>query len=441
MTKLERNILFSLPLISICFEVVRSFMHEDVNLMALRNYSIFLVIIFLLIKYFKLAVQFNIYLIIMMFYLIILLAATHAELEQVNDFIRVMDGKLALPLGFILTSTYGHIQILNKRLLITNILFSISIIIFSILGIGENQYGGDSGFNVGYFNHGIIYTGSFLLIILPIIYFDFKGKFAKYLIPTLGIVTLVILVLSVRRTSVVMVGIGLIFYMYYFRNQFSKILKNVIAMGIVLALTFPFYQDILFRQFQARNGEMTANLQEETRWVETVAVYNERIMNPDLRILLFGQHLFDSPGNYDNGIHGARPLHLDLNLMLHGAGLIGLILLILFYAHILHKYFLLKIKLGLPNEKLIHATFLGMYFSHIFLLFSGGMLSITFNIISMMYMGAILGLFANKRRELKPLVNTTNSINKFDDFEKPEAPRKKQKPYIYEANEQASKFL
>jgi hypothetical protein len=411
-------------------------MKEDVNLMAIRNYSIFLIVIFLIIKYFKLAVQFNVYLIIMMIYLMVLLAVTHAELEQVNDFVRVMDGKLALPLGYILTSSYVHIQALNKKLLITNVLFSISIIIFSILGIGENQYGANSGFNVGYFNHGIIYTGSFLLIILPIIFFDYKGKLAKYVIPTIGIITLVILVLSVRRTSVVIVGIGLIFYMYYFRDQFSKILKNLIAIAIMLALTFPFYQEILFKQFQARSGEMTANLQEETRWVESVAVFNERILNPDLRVLLFGEHLFDSSGNYDNGIHGLRPLHLDLNLMLHGAGLVGLILFVLFYAHILHKYYSLKIKLDLPNEKLLHASFLGMYFAHIFLLFSGGMLSITFNLISMMYMGAILGLFRSRRNELKYLA--TKGTAQSDALEKSLPAYNKPKPFIYEVNKRTN---
>lgn len=439
MTKLERNIVFSLPLISICFEIVKSFMSGENNIMALRNYSFFLIIIFLVIKYFKVAVEANIYLVLLMFYLILLLVLTQAKLEQVNDFIRVMDGKLTILLGFILTSTYGHVQTINKRLFVTNILFVVSIIVFSILGIGQNQYGADSGFNVGYFNHGDIYTGSFLLIILPLIYFDAKGKMAKYVIPVTGIATLIILVLSVRRTSVVLVGIGLIFLMYFFRHQFSKIILNVFAMAIVLALTFPFYQDILLRQVQARTGEMTANLQEETRWIETVAVYRERIMNPDLKVLLFGQHLFDSNGNYDNGIHGTRPLHLDLNLMLHGAGLVGLILLVLFYAYIFYKYLTLKIRLDLPNEKLIHAAFLGIYFAHLFLLFSGGMLSVTFNIISMMYMGAILGLFRSKRQELKSLGVRENI--KSNGFEKPVIPHPKKKPYIYEVNDKASKFF
>ena len=34
-----------------------------------------------------------------------------------------------------------------------------------------------------------------------------------------------------------------------------------------------------------------------------------------------------------------------------------------------------------------------MFFSHLFLLLSGGMLTVTFNVTSFMYMGAIMGLF------------------------------------------------
>jgi hypothetical protein len=93
----------------------------------------------------------------------------------------------------------------------------------------------------------------------------------------------------------------------------------------------------------------------------------------------------------------------------------------------------------LPNEKLLHAAFLGIYFAHLFLLFSGGMLSVTFNIISMMYMGAILGLFRNKRQELKSLGIRDNV--KSNGFEKPVISYPKKKPYIYEVNDKASKLF
>ena len=147
-------------------------------------------------------------------------------------------------------------------------------------------------------------------------------------------------------------------------------------------------------------NELLVNLEEETRLVETIAVYKERIQESDFTTLLFGKHLFDSAGNYDRGVHKDRPLHLDINIVLHGSGLIGLFLLLMFYATIFLQYLRLKIELGIPHEKLITGCFLGIYFSHLFLLLSGGMLSVTFNLISYLYMGAILGLYQRRRSEI-----------------------------------------
>jgi hypothetical protein len=128
---------------------------------------------------------------------------------------------------------------------------------------------------------------------------------------------------------------------------------------------------------------------------------------------LFGQHLFDSPGNYDHGIHKNRPLHLDLNVLLHGAGIIGLFLLIAIYAEIIVKYFYFKVKLHVPNEKLLISAFLGIYLSHLFLLFSGGLLQVTFNMISFLYMGCILGLFRKvKKEEIKALTFSSSDEKK-----------------------------
>jgi hypothetical protein len=415
LVNIERSIVYVLPIISISVEIIRSFIGDENKLMAIRNYGLLLFMIYIIIRYFRMAVQLNYFLIILMFYLLALLLLSESNLEQYNDYVRAMAGKLPLILGFVFTSTYDHLKELNKRLLITMMLFAGSIIIFSILGIGENQYGVQSGFSVGKFTYSSIYVGSYLLIILPLMYFDARSDRWRMIISAVGVITLIILVLSVRRTAIVFVLIGAAVYLFLYRNQIAKIVLRSMVVVIVILLSFPLYQDMLMRQIAARadvfnDNEVTENLRGETRVEETIAVWNERIMNPDLKIMLFGQHLFDSAGKYDDGIHKDRPLHLDLNILLHGAGLIGLVLLMLFYGKIFYTYMLLKTRLNLPQERLITGAFMGIFLSHIFLLFSGGMLNVTFNLISYLYMGAILGLYSNTRRmnrinEMKNLVN------------------------------------
>ncbi len=405
MVRFERNLIYTLPVISIVFEIFQSFFPGLSGVMGLRNYSFFLILLYLNIKYFSIGFKFIPALFLFMIYLLLVLMINNVEFKEYSDWVRAFDCKMLLPLGFALTSTYDHIKEFNKRLMITNVLFVISIVIFSFLGIGENQYGGDSGFSVGRFSFNSIYTGSFLLIILPIVYTDIKGKAAKNALALLGLCTLVILVLSVRRTSVIFIIISSLVYTYIFRDQLSKIVLRAILVIILLIAAFPLYQDMLLKQVAARsnvfNERGVKNLQEETRLEESIAVWDERILSPDIKLLLFGKYLFDSPGHYDGGTHGERPLHLDLNVILHGSGIIGLILLLSFYGNLFYKSFMMKAKLDHQNEKLLIGAFFGMYFSHLFLLISGGMLTITFNIISYTYMGGILGLYRNKMAEDK----------------------------------------
>lgn len=398
MTRFERYIVYLLPLVSLLSEILRSFLGEETKVLAMRDHGIFLVILYLTIRYFKSALHFNFALIFMMVYFFAILVFQGFDLAQYNYFVRVFDAKMLLPLGFIFTSSYLHIKALNKEMLIVNILFVGSIIVFSILGIGDDQYKSGSGFMTGTFTFSKIYIGSYLLLILPIIYSEMKGKLARNAYILLGIATLIILVLSVRRTSVVIVLIGAMVYIYYYRNHISRIVLNAFLLFVVVFSTFPIYEDILMRQISARGDvfndrAVTENLQGETRYKETLAVYNERILNHDMGILLFGEHLFASAGHYDRGIHKDRPLHLDTNIVLHGSGVVGLALLILFYILLYLKFYSLRAKIRLSDHKNLVATFLGMFLSHLFIIISGGMSSVTFNMISYLYMGATLGYF------------------------------------------------
>jgi hypothetical protein len=436
MTKLERNIVYSLPLISICFEIAKSFITGDTPIMAIRDYSFFLIILFLIVKYFKLAAQLNVYLLIVVVYFSVLILLGDINPEQLSHYVRFFNGKMLFPLGFILTSSFDHFKVLNKRLLITNILFVVSIIIFTIFGIGINQYGGDSSFKTGAFIHSLIYTGSFLLILIPIFYKDLRTKIAKNALTLLGMATLVVLILSVRRTALVIVLIGAVVYMFLNKNHFPRIALNGIMLLVVLFVSYPLYKDPLEKQIQARGDvfndrKVSENLQEETRFAETIAVYNERILNPDLRVLLFGQYLFDSGGKYAGGVHKDRPLHLDTNVILHGSGLVGLILYLLSYLQIFMKYSVLKTRLDTRIDKNLTAAFLGIYLSLLFLLISGGMTTITFNLIAFLYMGAILGLY---RSALAGTLKPMSSDRSLSDTVVSSNGRliSRPKPYIYE---------
>lgn len=432
MVKFERKLVYLLPLISITFEILKSFLGTDSQITVVRNILFFVFIVYLLVKYFPIAVRLNVYLLLLMFYFVLLLLIKGAVITQYNYFSLAFIAKMLFPIGFIFTYSFDHIKAINKNLLITNVFFVVSIIIFSIFGIGQNQYGGNTGFSVGYFNYSNIYIGAFLLIILPLIYADFEKKWIKNLFIVLGVATVIILILSVRRTALVILIIGSIVYAYLYRDHLFKFALQAVVLVIVIVLAFPLYKDILLRQLEARSNVVdrgVGDIEEETRYEETVAVWNERILNPDIRVLLFGDHLFDSKGNYDNGIHKERPIHLDLNIVLHGSGIVGLTIFILFYVVIYQKFLFYRVKGCVENEKLMAGAFMGIYWSHIFILFSGGFFTITFNLISYLYMGAILGVY--KRAKENRIVQQDEAQNKF-------VTMVHKKPFVYQNSQSHS---
>ena len=415
MVKFERKLIYLLPLISISFEIVKSFLSETSQLTVIRNVLFFAYILYLLVKYFPMAIKFNIYLILLMLYFVILLTVKGAGVSQFNYFSLAFLAKMLLPIGFIFAYSTTHIKDINKNLLLTNILFASSIIVFSVLGTGRNQYGSNSGFSVGYFNFSNIYIGSYLLIALPLIYADAEKKWIKNLLLILGLVTVIILVLSVRRTALVILIIGFLVYAYLYRDQLIKFAAQAVAVVVVIILAFPLYKGILMRQIEARSNIMdrgVGDLEEETRYEETLAVYGERIQSPNILVFLFGDHVFDSKGNYDNGIHKERPIHLDMNIVLHGTGVVGLTLLILYHIVLYRRFLQYRVKGIVENERLMAGAFMSMFWSHIFLLFSGGFFTITFNLISHLYMGSILGVYkrAKQAKEAQQLMEIKNNF-------------------------------
>jgi hypothetical protein len=437
MTKLERKIIYALPIVSICFEILKSFMlGSDFPIMSVRNYLFVLIILFLLVKYFKYVFEFNIFLVTIIVYFLVILIARQGEISDYNDWIQFIDAKMLLPLAFIFTTSYTHIQELHKNFLITNILFVGSILIFSIFGIGIDQYGSASGFRSGAFEYSAIYIGSYLLLTYPLQFQDLKTRFAKNALIVLGVLTLIVLVLSVRRSALVILFIGVVVYVYLYRAHIGRIALYGFGFFVLLVLAFPLYRDTLEKQIAARGDVfnekgVAENLQEETRLAETIAVYEERILTPEVTIFLFGDHLFDSSGNYAGGVHGQRPLHLDVNIILHGAGMIGLILFLMIYVQLFTKFATLKTTLNLPNEKNFTAAFIAMFLSHLFLLISGGMITMTFNMISSLYMGGILGLYRSAHLGTLPPYNSTQKLLAAKSVQAKPL-QEKSKPYVYE---------
>ncbi len=378
-------------------------MEEDIQIMAVRNYSFSLIVLYLSIKYIRPVMGVGTSLILLSSYLLALSFLSSDPLRSVNFFTVFFVPFMMFPLGFIATKSMTHIQRLYHYSLKTHVLFVLSILVFSIFRIGNEQYeGGSSLFRSGYFTFSNIYIGSYLLVISPLVYPTLNKKIHRGLYVTLCIITMLILLLSMRRTSIAIVVIVGVSYAIANRRHLAATIKRTVAVVVVMIAAFPFYQPILIEQMESRSYLFDKNegigdeIQGETRYIETIAVWKERIETKNIEHFLIGNEMFNSIGNYDRGRHGARPLHLDLTVILHGSGIIGLILYFLVHIQMIRMYFRIKKKLPSNSFNSSKAIFVGIFASIIMLFFSGSLDAMSFRIVAFLYLGGILGVFSSE---------------------------------------------
>lgn len=397
----DRNLLLSLPLISVSAEVLKSFF-ETSPVMAIRNHLCMLIVLILFIRHFSKATAFNLSLVALAVYLLIMLMIQNAGFEPYNTWVTIFESKMMLPLSFLLLADDSSMQKISRNLMVTGSLFAGFILLFVVFHIGENQYGGTDGFTAGSFKFSRIYTGSFVLLGMPLAWLMMKKKSGRWWLGMLTVTILAILVLSTRRTSWIIVLTGMAVFGIYFFRWLPRMLGAVIGLAVVLLVLFPLYKETLLQQLEKRQHVFVEQngfeLESETRFEESIAVWEERIENPDLSIALFGEHLFDSVGHYDEGIHRERPLHLDINIMLHGGGMIGLILFILFYTELVIAFFRMRVRIKSIHQRVTEATFVSVVAAMILLTFSGGMAAVTHNMLASILAGACLARMYKDRK-------------------------------------------
>jgi len=422
MKSTDRNLLLSLPVISVSAEVLKSFF-EASPVMAIRNYLCITIVMWLFFRHFSKSIAFNFSLVALAVYLLVALILQDAPLESYNTWITVFESKLMLPLAFLFLTGDWAEQKTSRILMLTGSVFAGFIILFLTLNIGENQYGGTEGFTAGAFKFSRIYTGSFVLLGLPLAWMLMPKKSNRLWISLLAIAIISILVLSTRRTSWIIVLTGMTVFGIYFFRWLPRMIGVFVGLAVILLALFPLYEETLLRQLEQRQHVFVEQngfeLESETRFEESVAVWRERLQNPDLSKAFFGANLFDSAGNYDEGIHRERPLHLDINIMLHGGGIMALILFILFYVELIVAYFKMRPRMESIRQRVTEATFVSVAVSMMLLAFSGGMAAVTHNMLASLMAGACLVRMSHDRKEQenrlhdaepKPMVFPTSLI-------------------------------
>ncbi|WP_049815668.1 hypothetical protein [Niastella koreensis] len=190
--------------------------------------------------------------------------------------------------------------------------------------------------------YGNLYAAAFNTLPLAIFVVINRGINEKNLI-YLGVATVAffIVLLSLRRTVMALSGLAIIINMMTMLTR-EKAKIFLIAMAVLGAVGAFIYKETNFMSMLKQRVELRdlddRAIGEEKRFLEYDLLYTDMFVYHAYSPWT-GYDLFNSAGNYGNGILGDRSLHGDLTNIIHSSGLIGVTLYLLMMGTAFFKSF------------------------------------------------------------------------------------------------------
>lgn len=402
------ELVFLLPTFAIIFNCLLSFFDRGGGLAAVKGLVFIGLLIYLYIgKMEKSFSQFAIFFLLVIYWLMLVPVSTGQE-RSVQSIIRAGLSILMLPLGYCYINTPQKIARFAYIQLNICIIFIGFAIIANIFKVGVNQYGGAGGVRVGLFD-AQLYAPALALALVPFIFQTFQlPNPKKYRIYLICLMTFVLLMISMRRTSVGIAILGISIF-YVTSGKINRLVSIFLSVFLVLVVTFPLYGDLLLERmalradvFQNDDYEMT----EELRYQELFFVLKDLSDNFSVFTLLFGKEIFNSPGHYGitDGFLATRQIHVDYTVLFHGSGLVGL----LTYVGMLGRVFYLfqqrykKFKHIFKQFAIdVRAMFLSAFIMVVLISFSGQMEEMSFRSLLFLTLGSCLGVMYNTTNKIK----------------------------------------
>jgi hypothetical protein len=244
-------------------------------------------------------------------------------LSPIINWIRLSIPFLILFIGVVVVDSRKKFTILNKAIIISLSFYCVNYILSNLFGFGAAIYR-ESVFLGG---AGAGLTNEMAIMVLISLSFlsvnknklSNKWKIFGYAVISLSII---IILITLRRGAYLVLFAGFIVY-FYLKGVNKNDIKYIVISSIIILLLSPLYIytfiDRIETRAESRDGSI-ANIQIERRYLELFWVPNS-LNNHGVTGWLFGTHNLNSEKYF-----GGRPLHVGYMAILHGTGIIGLVL-------------------------------------------------------------------------------------------------------------------
>jgi len=336
-------------------------------------------------------------------YIFLLIFASPDVFTSLRISSKVILSFLMFPFGYYVVKDWGRLSALNRSLIISGGLFILNFLVSQYFGIGVSDYTKSNDFLLGSLADSwniVVY----ILLLMPAITLTERND--QLMLSAMFVVLAILMTIGLKRIAILGVLAGYTYYaIFLFRFSFTTVVKIafvVLLVTIGIAANYELLETRFFARGEKMGSDIVYVLQQEGRFAETLAVWGEIFRFEQPIDVLFGLTPFNSVGNYGFQF-GERQLHIDYNLIVNTLGVSGLIGYFLMFALIWFQFF--KLKRGLVNAgttvTTLTAVFTCIFAVQFLTSFGGQMYSFTFRALIFLYLGAILRLLSEEKRQLR----------------------------------------
>lgn len=243
---------------------------------------------------------------------------------------------------------------------------------------------------IGLLGSSGLYSPGVVICLLPLIYQSDPPKYQKILLPFISVVLFIFMILTIRRTVILIPIVGMLGLLIFNRKK-AKIITILLSVAVLMIISYPLYDQVLTKRFEKR--EKSGRFEEdfyktEQRYVENLEMIEKIAKFDEPAKVLFGigNNIFAE--NITEGAIARRMYHTDPAKLFYGVGLVGILIYSMIYFYLFNK--IRKI----PNSKVYSdykAAAFAIFLILVFVSINGSINIITYRSIAFLLLGAILG--------------------------------------------------
>lgn len=307
-------------------------------------------------------------------------------LLSLNSCLRMIVSLFMILAGYHIINKYRDLIKINKIYLWSLFVLILNFAIAQVFKIGINPYDElETQFYLGGGGVQLITSLPFIIFTFPFAFQFVKSPIQKYIYLFLSLLAVIIVLIAMKRIVVASLAVGFGVFLF-FSVVSKKTLFSFIIVFTILYATLPLYEGII--SSRGKRLEET-NLQEEKQAKDFAWWLTDVRKNP--KIIVFGREFLNSRDTIGGGLRG---LHVDYIILLHGSGIVGLLL----YFNILYQIIRRYLRLNRFYRSHLYynvskISFWALILCILTISFSGGIVGITARSYAFLYLGVIIACF------------------------------------------------